>query len=84
MNGSPHFLHGCETRARSRSDDFTVQRMEHYASITHILSKIITFVDLSLDHHLGSSSVCLLNIRDDGSCSVYEAFYSNSPRWLSG
>ena len=35
MNVSPHVVHGCETRARSRSDNFTVQRMEQHACNTH-------------------------------------------------
>ena len=34
MNVSPHLVHGCKTRARPRSDNFTVQRMGQHASDT--------------------------------------------------
>ena len=34
MNVSLHLINGCETRARSRFDNFTVQRLEYYASNT--------------------------------------------------
>ena len=39
MNVLPYLVfYGCETRARSRSDNFTVHRMEELASNTHISS----------------------------------------------
>ena len=53
MNVLPLLVHGCEIRTVSRSDNFTVQRMEQHASDTRnssfFLKYLVAFIDLNLE-----------------------------------
>ena len=53
MNIPPHSVHRCETRARSRSNNFDVQRIEQQASIIHssssVRNKHVIFIDVNLE-----------------------------------